>query len=237
MFNAGRSISCRLAIGGHRGEVLGADVVDAVHGAGLQLDQALGGLGAPAEHQGLGDGRVAPVVVVAGQDQLVAAVPLLEHVGAGADRVADQRVAAAAGLLEVVRGVDREGGERHLRAEGHVRVAQLEADRQGIDGLDLAELTAVRAVGRRVGQSLEGDGRGRGAGGRGGGLHARGCRRCRRRGGFLLASSPQAATSRATTARSAMSLHLFMLLPSVSRCAETPRGVRDQPKPSRPGPV
>ncbi len=85
MFSAARGYSFSVVVALDRGEVIRAGVVDAVHGAGLQLEQAGRAFRAPAEDQGLGLGRFAPVVRVRLQDDAVALAPLLEHVGAGAD--------------------------------------------------------------------------------------------------------------------------------------------------------
>ena len=89
-------------------KVIGTGVVDAVDRAGLQLNQALRAFGAPAEDQVLGNGRIAPVVIEAVIDDLIATPPLGHLVWAGAVGLLDQ-IAAAAGGFQVIRIVDGEG--------------------------------------------------------------------------------------------------------------------------------
>ena len=73
-----------------------AGIVYGIHGARLQFEQALRRLGAPAEDERLGKSLVAPIVIIAGHDDLVAALPSLELERAGAN-----------GLLQDVAGCAR----------------------------------------------------------------------------------------------------------------------------------
>ena len=146
-------------------EVRRAGVVDAVGVAGLQLDEALGGLGAPLEDDLVDLGRLAPEGRAGLERDVVALDPLLELVGAGPVRLADDR-AVGGSLLEVGRVIDREGAERHLREERGVRSAEAELDGQGVDRLDRLDHAgvglavvglglAVDLGGGRVGHGLE----------------------------------------------------------------------------------
>src|SRR5690606_15295836 len=87
------------------------------------------------------------------EHDLVAALPRLEAVGPGADRVLDRR---AAGLLEVLGRVDAERRERDLRGEGHVGVAEREPHGQLVDRLDAGEVAGV-LVGSALGALVVGD--------------------------------------------------------------------------------
>ena len=71
-------------------DVAGADVVDRVGGAGLELHEAGSAVGVPLEHRGRRQRSIAPVVGVGLEDDLAAALPRAEAVRAGADRRVDE---------------------------------------------------------------------------------------------------------------------------------------------------
>ncbi len=142
---AGDQLEVGIALDGL--EIIRTDVVDAVHRAGLQLEQALRRLSAPAEHQGTGLGLFTPVVFELLEDELVAAFPLSHIVRAGADRLLKQ-IALAAGRGEILAGLDGEGGEGDLRGEGRVRRAERDLDGEFVhrfNGLDLATVVTIRS--------------------------------------------------------------------------------------------
>ena len=132
----------QVAVGRDGLEVIRGRVVDAVHRARLKLQQARGRLGLPTEDEGIGEGRLAPVVGVLGVDEFLAAVPALDDIGAGADGLL-QQFARAAGGLQVLRRLDAERREGHLRREGRVGGAHGELDSHRVDGRDLLEQTGI----------------------------------------------------------------------------------------------
>ena len=114
---AGLELQVRVALDGR--EVGRADVVDAVDGAGLELDEPLGRLLVPAEDGLRGHGLVgAPVAVVRVIGDVLAAVPRVQLVRTGAVDGRDDLLGRRGRVdvrLEPARVVDRERGERDLR--------------------------------------------------------------------------------------------------------------------------
>ena len=75
--------------------IVGARVRDLVDRAGAQLDEPAGARFRPADDERLERRLVAPIAVEALEDDAVAARPLLELPGPGADRVVEDRAAAS----------------------------------------------------------------------------------------------------------------------------------------------
>ena len=128
----------------NRLEVIRRDVVDAVDGSGLEILEALRGFLRPFDHDRLGFRLVAPVVRVGFERDLGAGDPFLELVRRGAvDRIVGDALVLGVGVQPVT-VLDIVRGEGDLRQEGHVGAAEVELDRQLIDGGDLLEDAGVR---------------------------------------------------------------------------------------------
>ena len=161
-FRPSRDLELQVGVGLDGLEVGAADVVDAIDGAGLELDEPLGGLRAPADDQLLGLGLLAPVAVVAGEGDIGAAVPGFELVRAGAVDFGHDGLVGRAGRIDMrfepAGVVDAERREGDLREERHVRVAELEHDGLRVGGADLLEVAGVgemRGI-RRLGLAARG---------------------------------------------------------------------------------
>ena len=121
--------------------VVGRQVVHAIHGPRAQLQEARGRLLDDAVGEGLQRRLLAPVVLVALQGDVVAVGPTCtKPERPGADRVADQ-VAAAIVLADVGRAAGAEGGEGEFLEEGGVGVVEGEANGTGIRGIDRSDQT------------------------------------------------------------------------------------------------
>ena len=119
----------QVGIGLRGRDVVGRQVVHAIHGPRAQFQEAAGRLLDDAVGERLQRRLLAPVVLVALQGDGVAVGPLDEAERPGADRVPDQ-VAAAVVLADVGRAAGAEGGEGEFLEEGGVGVVQGEANRQ-----------------------------------------------------------------------------------------------------------
>jgi hypothetical protein len=113
-----------------------------VHGAGLQFEQALSGLSAPAEDERLAGGRLVAEAVKAVEDDLVAALPLSEVVWAGPDRLLEQGTGALI-ELDPLPWLDGERGEGDLGGNGRIGGAQSELEGQLVDGLERLNAAAL----------------------------------------------------------------------------------------------
>ncbi len=155
----------QVRVAADRLEVVRAGVVDAVNRAGLELEQTGGRFGLPTENQGVGEGRLAPIAGILGEDDLFATPPFLDHVGAGANRML-QEFAAAALSFKVLRRLDAEGREGYLRRESRVGPAQGELDGHRIERGDLAHQAGIGLIGAigGVGHQISGRFFGRGFG-------------------------------------------------------------------------
>jgi len=96
-------LQLQVRIGLHRLEVGATDVVDAIDRTGLELDQPLCGLGAPADDQLLRLGLVTPVVVEPGEGHVRALVPGVELVRARAVDLVHDRLVRRPGRVDVRR--------------------------------------------------------------------------------------------------------------------------------------
>ena len=113
----------KVGVGFDNGEIFGTEVVNAIHGAGLQFEQAGSGFCRPAHDEGLSGGCFAPIVGVGNEGDAFAAFPFADHVGTSADGLLKSFAGAggfASGCFKPFGGIDGEGAESDLGEEGGI---------------------------------------------------------------------------------------------------------------------